>query len=70
VREPNIGAFVKVCVPAQVLLVVVPNARERVTPPVAEDACTGYVPVSEVTPVLVMVRFPAAKLVEIPVPAE
>ena len=56
-----VDAFPKVCVPPQVLEVVVPNAREMsgVSPP---DDTTGYVPVTLVTPdpVVVAMTLPVA----------
>lgn len=62
VRLPNIGALVKVWVPAHVLEVVVPKARLMFgfVPP---EEITGYVPVTLATPpeeVVVAMTFPFA----------
>ena len=48
-RDDSTGAFVNVCVPLHILLVVVPKPREIAgfAPPVER---TGYVPVTDTTP--------------------
>lgn len=55
VRDENMGAFVKVCVPAKTFEVVVPNAVEMagVAPP---EEIIGYIPVTDVTPPVVQVE--------------